>query len=208
MLGPEGIARGVVAGLAARMPGAMAEIRERLGLSLYELPDLTGIYPTEITIRAVNDFPVASVVEFDTSGKVGNRQFDMDSTFDEYSYRYRMRVFLWCMSDNHEATDLQRKRLALAARVALLQDKIVCPESNGNSAQLDPHSLKESFSDIGEKEALQLIGGVYLEFEVVSQERLGAWPTPPVTPAVITHDEVIVAPADTHHYPPIQIIKN
>lgn len=201
MLGPEGIARGVVAGLYARMPYTMQAMRERLGLSLYELPDMTAIYPTEIVIAAVNNFPVASVVEFDTSGRLGNRVMDGDGVFDEYSYKYRMRVFLWCMSDDHVATDLQRKRLALAAREALLLDKIVCPETAAGSAQLDPQTLKESFSDIGERDANQLIGGVYLEFEVTSQERLGAWPVPPAEPAVITHEEAVTGESDTHPIP-------
>ena len=201
MLGPEGIARGVVAGLAARMPPMMQQMRDKLDLSLYELPDLQAIYPTEIVINAVNNFPVASVVEFDTSGRVGNRQTDMDAIYDEYSYRYRMRVFLWCMSDGTVETDLQRKRLALAARQALLVDKIVCPEVNGDSAILDANTLKESFSDIGEKEAGQLIGGVYLEFEVVSQERLDAWPDPPTIPAVVKHAETVTGLTDTHTIP-------
>ncbi len=175
MLGPEGVARALVGRMSQRMPAKLAELRTRLGVDAYELPDLDAVYPTEINVLAVGRFPCIAVVEFDTSGRVGNQQTDMGSGFEEYLYRYRMRVFVWGMADGHVETDLLRKRLALSVREVLLQDKVIHnDEAGGQYAEIDPKTLRESFSDIGAVDEQQVLGGAYIEVEVVTQEQL-AW---------------------------------
>lgn len=175
MLGPEGVAKALVYRLHERMPAKLAEMRTRLGVDAYELPDLRTMSPTEIDIRAVNDFPAVAVVEFDTTGRLGNQQIDMDAGYEEYVYRYRMRVFVWSMADGHIEVDLQRKRLILAIREILLQGKIIHDDPTaGQYAEIDMNTLKESFSDVGSLTEEQLLGGAYIEVEVPTQERL-AW---------------------------------
>ncbi|QGZ17115.1 hypothetical protein HYQ19_gp016 [Arthrobacter phage DrYang] len=201
MLGAEGVSRALVYRLQERMPEKLAELRNRLGVDGHELPDLTAIYPHEISIRAINAFPCASVVAYQTTGRVGNRQFESDSGYDEYSYRYKMRVFLWGMSNDHVATDLLRKRLALAAREVLLNDKIFHNQQD-QYAEIDPQTLLESYSDVGSLAENQYLGGVYLELEVATQETLVAFQgVPSEEPPVITPGIRLVAPGDTHPVP-------
>ncbi|ALY09862.1 hypothetical protein SEA_ROSIEPOSIE_16 [Arthrobacter phage RosiePosie] len=201
MLGAEGVSRALVYRLLERVPGKLAEIRARLGVDADELPELAAIYPHEISIRAINAYPCASVVAYQTTGRVGNRQFESDSGYDEYSFKYKMRIFLWGMSNDHVATDLLRKRLALAVREVLLNDKIFYNE-NSQYADLDPDTLLESYSDVGSLAENQFLGGVYLELEVSSQEILVAFQgVPNPDPATVIPDFSAVGEGDTHPVP-------
>ncbi|AIZ01701.1 putative structural protein [Arthrobacter phage vB_ArtM-ArV1] len=201
MLGAEGVARALVYRIQARFPAKLAEIRTRLAVDAAELPELNAIYPHEINLRAVNAYPCMSVVEYETTGRIGNRQMDSDGDYDEYSYRYRMRVFIWGMGTDHVGTDLLRKRLTLAAREVLLNDKIFY-DQGGQYAELDPATLKESFSDVGDVADNQFLGGAYLEFEVVTQETLKAYQgRVSDDPATIIPELGAVGEGDTHPVP-------
>lgn len=203
MLGPEGVARALVNQLYIRMPGKLAELRARLGVDAYELPDMKTLAPTEIDLRAVNDYPALSVVEYDTTGRLGNQQIDMDAGYEEYIYRYRMRVYVWVMADGKTEVDLQRKRLVLAVREILLQEKVIhSDDAAGQYAQIDLNTLKESFSDVGSLTESQLLGGAYIEVEVPTQERL-AWLNPGAfdAPATISPGYGVTGQTDTHPVP-------
>ncbi|AYD81510.1 hypothetical protein HYP71_gp016 [Arthrobacter phage KBurrousTX] len=203
MLGSEGVSRALVYRLMERFPSKLLELRNRLQVDGYELPDVQPehFYPTEVNILAITTFPCISVVSYETTGRVGNRQFESDALYDEYSYRYRMRVFVWGMGDGEVETDLLRKRLALAAREVLLSG-LILHDSNGQYAELDPQTLKESYSDVGERAAAQYLGGAYLEFEVATQETLAA-PQGVVSdqPPTITPGISLVGVGDTHPVP-------
>lgn len=187
MLGPEGVARSLVGRLVERVPAKLAEIRTRLGVDAHELPNLDAVYATEIDVLAITNFPCMAVVEYDTTGRLGNRQLDIDSVYDEYQYRYRMRVFVWGMANGHVETDLLRKRMILAAREVLLTDKILHnDDAGGQYAETDAGTLRESFSDIGERAERQFLGNAYLEFEVVTQERLYVQVAPAEPAAIFT----------------------
>lgn len=201
MLGTEGVSRALVYRLLERFPSKMSEIRNRLALEPGELPDIAEIYPHEIPLVAVNAYPCIAVVTYETTGRLGNRQMESDGDFDEYSYRYRMRVFVWGMADNHVETDLLRKRITLAAREVLLNDKIFY-DQGGQYAELDPQTLKESYSDIGDFTDSQFLGGAYLEFEVSTQETLKAYQgRVSDDPATIIPEFGAVGEGDTHPVP-------
>lgn len=175
MLGPEGIARALVGRMHQRLPDKLAELRARLGVTEYELPDVLAdnIHPTEVDVLAIGQYPCIAVVEYDTSGRLGNQQTDMDAGYEEYQYRYRMRLFAFGMADGYVETDLLRKRLILAIREILLQDKIMHDDvTGGQYAEVDLNTIRESFSDVGAVTESQLLGGGYIELEIVSQERL------------------------------------
>ncbi|ASX98686.1 hypothetical protein SEA_COLUCCI_15 [Arthrobacter phage Colucci] len=201
MLGPEGVARALVYRLQERFPGKLAELRARLAIDAAELPELAALYAHEVDLRAVNEYPFLSVVELDTSGQLGNRQVDTDTDYDEYSYRYRMRVFVWSMASAHIETDLLRKRLALAVREVLLNDKILY-DLNGQYAEVDPKTLKESFSGVSDIKDSQFLGAAYLEFEIVTQETLASFQgRVSDDPATIIPDYGTVGEGDTHPVP-------
>lgn len=201
MLGAEGVSRALVYRLLERFPGKLTEIRARLGVDADTLPELQAIYPHEISIRAMNAYPCASVVAYQTTGRVGNRQFESDGGYDEYSYRYKMRIYVWGMANDHVATDLLRKRLALAVREVLLNDKIFY-DQNTQYAELDPQTLLESYSDVGSVAENQFLGGVYLELEVATQETLVAFQgVPSEDPATIIPEFGAVGEGDTHPVP-------
>jgi hypothetical protein len=180
MLGPEGVARALVGRLHERLPDKLAEIRARLGVTAYELPDVLAdnIHPTEADVLAIGQYPCIAVVEYDTSGRLGNQQTDLDAGHEEYQYKYRMRIYAFGMADGYVETDLLRKRLILAIREILLQDKVVHNDvAGGQYAEVDSNTLRESFSDVGSVEESQLLAGGYIEVEIASQERL-AWRIP------------------------------
>lgn len=197
MLGSEGVARAIVARLDERLPSKVEELRARLGVGDYDLPAVQENYPTEIDLYAIGEFPVTATTQVDTTGRLGNRQTELGGEFNEYSYRYRMRVYVWGAHDGTVKTDLLRKRLALAVRETLLERRILWDEG-GNYVEVDPDTVRESYSDVGALETGAIIAGAYIEMECPSYERLDQFPAPgaPIGTVVASTEKVPDFPAD------------
>lgn len=177
MLGPEGVARALVTRLREMYPIVLAGFRERYGVDDVVLPEVENIYPAERSLVDIEGFPAIFVTELDTTGKLDTRMIESAEEGDLYLYKYRMRVFVWVVSDSTDSVDLLRKRLVLATREALLANKIL-HDAGGQYAELDANTLRESFSDTVAGENRELLGGAYLEMEIATQEHLAAWPGP------------------------------
>ncbi|WNN95965.1 hypothetical protein SEA_HIRKO_13 [Arthrobacter phage Hirko] len=196
MLGAEGVTRGMFMHAVEQLPGRMALLRERYGATVDELRDFASFFPDEISTLSIEKFPAIAFVNPGTTGELGNRQTDVDGTFEEYSYRYRVQVYVYAADDTGPATSLAVKRCALAVREAFLADKIL-PVGPNNSAEIDPKSIVESYSELGENDN-QYIAAAYVQFEVVTHERLD-YVNPFAGPAEILVDDPTALPAQ-HPY--------
>ncbi|QDK01895.1 hypothetical protein SEA_VIBAKI_14 [Arthrobacter phage Vibaki] len=170
MLGAEGVTRGMFMHAVEQLPGRMALLRARYGATTSDLPDFASFFADEIATLSIEKFPAIAFVNPGTTGELGNRQTDVDTDFEEYSYRYRVQVYVYAMADTGPATSLAVKRCALAVREAYLADKIL-PVGPDNSAEIDPRSIVESYSELDQKDA-QYIAAAFVQFEVVTHERL------------------------------------
>jgi len=175
MLGAEGVTRGMFMHAVDQLPGRMAILRERYGATLDDLPDVApdSFYPDEIPALSIEKFPAVAFVNPGTTGELGNRQTDVDAGYEEYSYKYRVQVYVWAMADTGPATSLAVKRTALAVREMYLADKIL-PVGPDHSAEIDPRSIVESYSALEQPADSQYIGAAFVQFDVVTHERLDA----------------------------------
>ncbi len=172
MLGAEGVTRGMFMHAVGMMPARMGVLRERYGAALADLPDVANFFPDEITNLSIEQFPAVAFVNPGTTGELGNRVTDVDAMFEEYSYRYKVQVYVWAAADTGPATSLAVKRYALAVRETFLADKIL-PVGPDQSAEIDPRSIVESYSELDTRDS-QYIGAAYVQFDVVTHERLDA----------------------------------
>jgi len=173
MLGAEGVTRGMFMHAVDQLPGRMAILRERYGAPADDLRDFASFFPDEISSLSIEKFPAIAFVTPGTTGELGNRQTDVDAMFEEYSYRYKVQVYVWTIGDTDTATSLAVKRYALAVREAYLADKIL-PVGPNDSAEIDPRSIVESYSALDQNADSQYIAAAYVQFEVVTHERLDA----------------------------------
>jgi hypothetical protein len=172
MLGPEGVTRGLFLHAVANLPGRMGILRARYGASTADLPDFANYYPDEIGTLSIEKFPALAVVVSGTTGELGNRQTDVDATYEEYSYRYKVQLYAYAMGATGPETSQKIKRYTLAVREAFLADKIL-PVGDTDAATVDPRSLVESYSELDMSKD-QYIAASYVQFEVVTHERLDA----------------------------------
>lgn len=170
MLGSEGVVRGLHANLETYVPRRLAALRARFDADLGTLPDIRRIYPDEVTALSIEKFPALVITVPDTDGKLTNRQTDLDSTFEEYSYRYNIRLFVYVVEAESLATSRLIKRTTLGVREALLTRKIL-PVPQPDSAEIDPQTIRESYSEVEEGERGH-IAASFIEFQIVTHERL------------------------------------
>jgi hypothetical protein len=170
MLGPEGVTRGVTVQAKALLPARLAEFRERYGATTDTLPDFRAVYSDGVNALSIEKYPALVVVIPDTTGKIDNRQTDIDAAYEEYSYRYNVRLFAYVMGDSEGATSLAVKRYTLAVREAFLSGKIL-PVPDTDAAVIDPATVKESYSELSPKDT-KYIAASFVQFEVVTHERL------------------------------------
>lgn len=174
MLGHEGVIRALTMKLREQVPAAV----ERLSKSLpngAELPRIEpqDIHPTEVDVIGKGRFPTLMVVQEGTGIQQSTRQVDVFGDRDEYAFRYRCRILLWATGTGVENTELMRKRLMLALRIALLSDRVIHnDETTGEHAYVDHGYMREQFSELAQDNMGKLLGGGYIEVEVVSHEVL------------------------------------
>lgn len=192
MLGPEGVTRGVTEQAKLTLPGKLSEFRTRYETTAATLPDFQTVYSDGVNALSIEKFPSLVVVIPSTTGKIDNRQTDIDSTFEEYSYRYTVRLFAYVLGDSEGATSLAVKRYTLAVREAFLAAKIL-PVDGDDYAVIDPQTVVESYSELAPKDN-RYIAASYVQFEVVTTERLAFPARFGTEPA-----ELIIAPALEEH---------
>lgn len=173
MLGHEGVVRALTVRLRERLPQQVATLRAELGVDVRALPDVPAgqIHPTEVDVVSKGRFPVFMVTQDGTGIQQSTRQVEAGPDFDEYEFRYRCRITFYATGDSPEATEVQRKRLLLALRQTVLSDRILHSEG-GESAVVDHGYLREQFSDLAQDGSGTLLGGAYLELEILTTERL------------------------------------
>jgi hypothetical protein len=192
MLGVEGVTRGVSQHAKTNLPDRLTLLRERYETTTLLLPDFAAVYSDEVNALSIEKFPALAVVIPRTTGKLDNRNTDIDAAYEEYSYRYEVRLYSYVVGDSEGATSLAIKRYTLAVREAFLADKYL-PTDDGQRAVIDPKTLVESYSELDRRER-KFIAASYVQFEVVTHETLEAPARFGTTPA-----EIIVAPSITEH---------
>lgn len=182
MLGAEGISRALFRRVRDVLPGRLALMRAATGATLHQLPDPAQLEPDEVDVASIEKFPLVFCYVPDTTGKLDSRQTDMTADYDEYSYRYNVQIYAYVVGDDYRATSLQMKRYVLALRETMLVDKGIHPEDDGgNYAEIDPATMRESYSTVGQAASKKLIAGAFLDFQIVSHERLDSiFPATPI----------------------------
>ena len=177
MLGAEGVSTAIVEKIRAHAPAKITQLRARYSADAATIPMPASLHSTSKDTLSIEEYPAIVCTTVDTTGRLGNRQLSSDGEFDVFQYKYRMRMFVFVTGPGTEATDLLRKRYVLAVREILLTN-IIFVDAGGQYAELDPNTIKESYSEVAENDDKQLFAAAYLEFEITTAESLAAYPVP------------------------------
>lgn len=195
MIGPEGVARLLTQRLRETVPAKVTELQNRYSVTARELPGPSTdcIYPTVRDVVAIGKFPCMMVSVVDNVGRAAvTRLTEATGEFDEYEYRYRVRIFQYVTGDDYEPTALERMRLMLAVREVLLYNKIMGP-LNGDTVTIDDLSFRESFDEgLATINTSKLMGASMMELEIKTVERLYQTPGDQTTLTI-----------DVDHLPPV-----
>lgn len=173
MWGPEGVTRAVAANLEAALPGAVARLRDKLAVSVEELPAVKSIYPTAREFAEIGAYPAVMLAARETQGNLENRQTEIHAEYDEFTMTYRVRALLFCMGTSYDQTELLTQRLTLAVREALLVNRRYGSPETGEGGTLDARLLRESYAEtVGTSGGY--LGGSWVEIGIRSAERLAS----------------------------------
>jgi hypothetical protein len=171
MLGPEEVTRTLVRRLRTAMPDRLTMLRARYDTTLAKLPDVAKIEPDELDVMTLEDFPAIFAVPLDTSGRLDNRQTETTGDYDEYSFTYNMRIFVYARSGDYKTTSLLTKRYTLAVRECLLAGKQLT--EGDENLTIEPKTLRESYSQVSQlPDSKKYLSGAYLDVQIVSEERI------------------------------------
>lgn len=172
MIGLEGAAEHLRAGLAARLPAKLTDLEERYELAAGALPHPKRYTAHELPAVGLEDWPTIMVVGTETLP--GWRHVDTtDAGAAVYAIRYRLRVFTFVRGDTFETTDLVRKRTVLAVREVLVERLAI----DADLGFVDVTTIRESYSDVApDPEAGATVAAAYTELELVLAEAADAPP--------------------------------
>lgn len=176
MIGPEGVTRSVVTRLQQRMGPKMAELRAKYSATVGELPDVQFISPDEFDPLSIEKFPAIMVFANRTTGRIDSRQTDVDIAYDEYSFAYEIKAYMYARGDTEGLTSRLTARLALGVREVLLEAKMFPVEDyDDGTLELDPTTLAENFTGAGRSmPSEKFIGSSELTVNIRSTERLNS----------------------------------
>ncbi len=205
MDGPEFAAKHAVTWLTTRIPARLRVLEERYDLPPNSLPDPAKVLDHARGPIAIEDWPSVYVLPQRMNGM---RLVEVRPDAAEvYQLTYPVRIICWVRSEGYQATDLLRKRYALAIREALLERKQLSPAatygtgsygSPGADVVIDPLSIAEDYSDvINDEAAARTIAGAWVDVNMLVTEVLDG---PPVLGEADTVE--VVADGDTAILPP------
>ena len=149
MLGAEGVSRGLVRLLRARVPVHLARQRHITGATPVELPDPdpSHIFPTPQPFADLSTFPALMVSMEATDGRATNRQESPSGSYDELVMLYRVSVFVWAIGPEYDLAQLALQRYVLATRAALITGRVIGDQTSGNWAEVELDRLREQYTD-------------------------------------------------------------
>lgn len=189
MLGAEGVSRGIIRLLRARLPRHLARQRSRYSVSLEDLPDVDqgSMFTTPQPFASVEKFPALMVVLESTDGRATNRQESGSGSYDELVMQYRVQVQLYARGSSYSLTELAVQRYVLAVRAALIAGRTIGAVSTGNWGEVMLDRLREGYTDPQELQAgTGWLGGGWVEFHLQAHEMLwtdAAWHGEPIVDA-------------------------
>lgn len=208
MLGADGVANLLVERIQSVVPQRLAQIRLRYQVGTDVLPDPEQVLPFEPQQISVEKWPTLFVEVHDTLGKTGTTQQSSGAEIDLFSYRYRCRLYAWCRANDAlvdgGAVEQQVRRMLLAIRESLLIKKVLIDdETYGQTARVDPNTVKETYGQPGTDKAGLIISGAFVEVEILTYESLEAWPPPSDLPTTVAAPLIqAVGLGDTLPIPP------
>lgn len=182
MLGPEGAAAAVATLLEQHTPATVDLLIERLDLAGLRRVDRELLYPAQYlahdiaTDLPVGDWPAILVVAQNLAGLTpidpAVTATGRHTGHPLYAATYKVRAYLFVRGRDDELTDLARKRIALAVRETLLSHLAFTVTIGDESAtgEVDPLSVRESYTDLAAEQALGTIAGAITDLDVTLAE--------------------------------------
>lgn len=196
MIGMEGAVGLTVARLADRVPAKVAELVDRYGIGVADLPAPKLYAPSERSRLEPKETPAVLVVGQDET-YAGDGPTPVDAAGAElwpgaiiHRFTYRIRVFVFARGTTFDETSTRRHRLALAVREVVLADLWLEDPAGEDlpSAQVNPASLRGSYSDVGDEGSRRSIAAAWVEFTATVPEVLAAPPLAVANTIIVTAD--------------------
>lgn len=177
MLGSEGVGRHLTLKLERAMPPKLHEMRQRLTAELPDpvtpatLPEVQRWIPFDIDQLEVGGFPCVLITEVESTGRLANIQQEVGLSYNEWTFEYIMRIFVWAMGDTAGGVALMRNRYVQAIEEILLGNKLVY-QSDTEQLAVDGSTIRHSYADAAEDDHAQILQGGYVEVRIKSIERV------------------------------------
>lgn len=173
MIGPYGVVSAVVDRINAALPAKVAEVRERYGLTPYDLPEPTQAVPYVPDISTLGEFPAVFVSYQDAQQEDSTITTPEAGALSEfYVFVYEVELYLICRGDSYADTERQTQMMEGAAREVVLQRKDISPESlaDGESIVVNAVKVRSSPSDVVDDGSSRFVGAVVITFPVKADE--------------------------------------
>lgn len=173
MYGHEGASRDLTRRMKSRLPARLASIRIEKTATVEQLPNPGLVRPHFVPDLDLTDYPAICITELDTpSGLTGSRGITSDMQYDQYTYRYPFRIWVYIMGKTYGDTELLLKRYLTAVRESLLEDRVLA-DTDEASVIIDASTIVEAF-DVPDETATQVLGVGYVGLVLESTEVINA----------------------------------
>lgn len=173
MIGSYGVVRAVADRLNQALPAKVRSVRERLGVSEWELPDPAQALPYLPDITTLGDFPAVLVSYQDNQQEqVTVTTPELGAMSELYVFVYQVEVYVICRSDSYESTEQQTQLMEAVVREVILQQKDISPDTvqDGESVIINPVEVASAPSDVVSDNASRFVGAVVVNFPVKVNE--------------------------------------
>lgn len=175
MLGAEGVSRGLVRLLRARLPVHIDRLRRVRSLTAAELPDVPheNFHSIPQPFEDLQGLPSIMVALEATDGRATNRQESGSGSYDELVMQYRVTIYVHARGPESPSAALAMQRLVLATRGALLAGRTIGNPESGNWGEILPDRLREGYTDpVPLAAGTGFLAGGFVEFNVQAHEML------------------------------------
>lgn len=173
MLGAETVMKALADRMDEALPDVLADMREKRGLDVFELPDPARTIPYQPDVVTLGEWPCI----FTQHTMID--QLDQELTtpetgvlYETFQFRYTCRVYALLRSDSQTRVEQMGQRYEEALRVCVLQRKDITPTNieTGESIMINPVKVKTEPWDIMPDDSNRFITAVYVEVPVYTDE--------------------------------------
>jgi len=204
MIGNEAMTTILHQSLVRRIPDVVNMMNQERSFDpgVLPLPRPENIHPQYVNTKAINAYPAVMIDQLVTGPRNTTRLQSSTGFYDVYEFLYAFRVYGFVTGSDYNSTTLAQLRLTDILRASLLMSRTLLAKED-ESAVILPESFRESFSEaMQNEESKKFLSASFIEFEVRTEEKIGATFNPDMLPGKIGLQIGLMYPHSAEVIPP------